>query len=141
MAFNWIRKRRWKDSIPRCGAGPGGGSSERGGACELIVLAHSRLVAKTVLDVNGAPTRIFFQEGIVGPRLHHAVPVDTIIKFSTYATYWIRYFIQRAQAGINWEVKVPLRRSRGRADPRDGGAPRPALRPNGDGRRDRPRTG
>ena len=27
-------------------------------ACELIVLAHSRLVAKTVLDVNGAPTRI-----------------------------------------------------------------------------------
>lgn len=83
-------------------------------ARERIVLAHSRLVAKIVMEVNGArQNEDLFQEGIVG--LFHAVDrykTGYRTKFSTYATYWIRYYVQRGMAGTTWDVRVPLRRLR-----------------------------
>ncbi len=114
MVPNWIRKKTMEGLDPKdADRVLVAARKNEEWACELIVLAHSRLVAKTVLDVNGAPNEDLFQEGIVG--LLAAVTrfrPEYQTKFSTYATYWIRYFIQRAQAGINWEVKVPLRRLR-----------------------------
>jgi RNA polymerase primary sigma factor len=85
-------------------------------AQEKIVLGHSRLVAKAVLDLNRTPSEDLYQEGIVGllAAVQRYRP-EFGTKFSTYATYWVRYFIQRAQAGLNWEVKVPLRSLRAAA--------------------------
>lgn len=82
-------------------------------AKERLVLAHSRLIAKIVLDVHGAPSEDLFQEGVLG--LFHAIEryrTGYRTKFSTYATYWIRYYVQKAVAGLLWEVRIPVRRVR-----------------------------
>lgn len=82
-------------------------------ARERLVLAHSRLVAKIVCDLAGRPDEDLFQEGVLGllAALERYRPRYRT-KFSTYATYWIRYFVQRAMAGSAWEVRVPIRRIR-----------------------------
>lgn len=84
-------------------------------AKERIVLAHLRLVISVAgkYAAFGVPAEDLVQEGLVG--LLHAVgrfDAGKRTKFSTYALFWIRYFVQRAVEECGRAIRLPARRLR-----------------------------
>lgn len=84
-------------------------------ANERIVLAHIRLVISIAVRYRnlGVPVADLVQEGLLG--LLHAVrkfEFGRRTKFSTYALFWIRYYIQRGIEERGRSIRLPSRRLR-----------------------------
>jgi RNA polymerase nonessential primary-like sigma factor len=84
-------------------------------AKERIVLAHVRLVISVAgrYIPFGVPAEDLVQEGLMG--LLHAVgrfDAGRRTKFSTYALFWIRYYVQRAVEERGRSIRLPARRLR-----------------------------
>lgn len=84
-------------------------------AKERIVHAHIRLVISIALRYQtfGVPIQDLVQEGLIG-LLHSIKKYEhgRRTKFSTYALFWIRYYIQRSIEERGRTIRIPSRRMR-----------------------------
>src|SRR5208282_4351525 len=80
-------------------------------AQQELVLAHRKLVFRIVRDykTSGLSEDDLIQEGSVGliRAAQNFNPSTHAIRFSSYATFWIRAFIQRAVGNNSSLVRLP----------------------------------